>query len=241
MRRIVFALFLTTCLLSAGFSLTGAEASIADVQEALVSLSLANSGEIMEAFTLGMSQGNLEPAEALHLIDRLTVRDADPEDTEGILLSIAQAIQDGLPVTMLIEKAEEGLARNVPLSIILNGANGQPRILGLSQRAYMLGAVRDLLYSKGIFSCPSGAQPVSQSIPVGRFNTLVNETADCLADYVEAGGSPLEGHLMYQQVNGRLADLSNLTAPAILPEDARLAMDRITPADLTTIVLKIFE
>ncbi len=241
MRRPGFMLFLAACLLTAAFNLSGAEPSISDVEQALAALSLAKGTEIMEALTLGFSQGCLQPAEALHLIERLTPNAGEPRDKEGILLTIAHAIQDGLPVTMLVEKAEEGLARNIPLSLILNGSNGQPRILGLNQREYLLGAVRDLLYSKGIFSCPPGTQPVPQSVPVARFDTLVNETADCLADYVEAGGSPLEGHLMYQQVSTRLTDLSKLTTPTILPEDAKLVLDRITPADLTAIVLKIFE
>jgi hypothetical protein len=62
-----------------------------------------------------------------------------------------------------------------------------------------------------------------------------------LADYVESGGSPLEGHLLYQQVSDRLTDLAGLKVPIVQPEDAQLVLERFSPADLTTVVLKIFE
>ena len=180
-------------------------------------------------------------ASTLHLINRLIGYEGEQGDKEEILITVAHTLQDALPVAMLVEKAEEGMARSVPLALILNGAKGQPPILGLIQRQYLLSATRDTLYSKGIFSTPPGTKAVAQSLSLVRFDTLVNEIADSLADYVESGGSPLEGHLLYQQVSDRLTDLAGLKVPIVQPDDARLLLERVTPADLTTVVLKIFE
>jgi len=227
-------LFATSFVLSA-------EPTVSDVQQALIALTPSHAEEIMSAFSLGFAQGRLQVASTLHLINRLIGYEGEQGDKEEILITVAHTLQDALPVAMLVEKAEEGMARSVPLALILNGAKGQPPILGLIQRQYLLSATRDTLYSKGIFSTPPGTKAVAQSLSLVRFDTLVNEIADSLADYVESGGSPLEGHLLYQQVSDRLTDLAGLKVPIVQPDDARLLLERVTPADLTTVVLKIFE
>ena len=228
-------------LLMASSAVLIAEPTVSDVQQALIALTPSHAEEIMSAFSLGFTQGRLQVASTLHLINRLIGYEGEQTDKEGILITVAHTLQDALPVMMLVEKAEEGMARSVPLTVILNGAKGQPPILGLTQREYLLSATRDTLYSKGIFRTPPGAKGVAQSLSLVRFDTLVSETADSLADYVESGGSPLEGHLLYQQVSDRLTDLAGLKVPIVQPEDAQLVLERVTPADLTTVVLKIFE
>ncbi len=240
MRRLLIV-FCFGLLLVTSSILANANPTENDVHQALVALTPAHADKIMKAFSLGISQGRLEVAGALHLINRLINYDGEQGNKEGILLVIAHALQDDLPAEMLVEKAEEGMARSIPLGLILSGEKGQPPILGLSQREYLLSATRDTLYSKGIFSAPAGAKAVSQSLPLPRFDTLVSEIADSLSDYVESGGSPLEGHLLYQQVSNRLTDLASLKVPIIPPEDAQLVLERVSPADLTTVVLKIFQ
>jgi len=240
MRRLSIVLLVLSLLVLSPL-LGSATSTVNDVQQALVSLIPTRASEIMSAFSLGFDQGRLNVPDTLHVIIRLRDYSGEQSDKEGILLTIAHALQDDLPAAMLIEKAEEGMARRIPLNVILNGVKGQPRILGLTEREYLLSATRDTLYSKGIFSAPPGAKAAAQSLPLSRFDTLVSETADALADYVESGGSPLEGHLLYRQVSDRLTDLSNLKAPIVMPSDAQLVLERITPADLTSYVLKLFE
>jgi len=227
-------------LLATSFVLS-AEPTITDVQRVLITLTPAHADEIMNAFSLGFEQGRLQVESTLHLVNRLIGYDGEQGEKEAILITIAHALQDDLPATMLVEKAKEGMARGVPLDLIINGVKGQPRILGLTEREYLLSATRDTLYSKGIFSTTPGTKAVAQSLSLVRFDTLVSEIADSLADYVESGGSPLEGHLLYQQVSGRLTDLASLKAPIVQPDDAQLVLERVTPADLTAVVLKIFE
>ena len=239
MRRLMIGLCIGL-LLATSFILS-AEPTINDVQQALIALTPTHADEIMSAFSLGFAQGRLQVGSTIHLVDRLIGYEGEQGEKEGILITIAHALQDDLPAAILVEKAEEGMARSVPLDLILNGVKGQPRILGLTEREYLLSATRDTLYSKGIFSTPPGMKAVAQSLSLVRFDTLVSEIADSLADYVESGGSPLEGHLLYQQVNDRLTDLASLKVPIVQPDDAQLVLERVTPTDLTSVVLRIFE
>jgi hypothetical protein len=218
-----------------------AATSPAEVNQALSALSLTNAEEIMQAFEIGFSQGSLYPEEALHLVKRLTVAEGSKAEKEEILLTIAHALEDDLPVSLLVGKIEEGLARKVPLTVVLNGSGGQHRILGLVQRAALLGAVRDLLYSKRIFGAPEGAKAVSTCLPNSRFDSLVNEIAAFLADYIEGGGSPLEGYRMFQEMGARLHSLAGLKEPVIPMEDVELVLERVGPGDLTNIVLRVLE
>ncbi len=211
------------------------------VRSALSVLSLKTEDELMSAFQIGFSQGRLAPAEACHLIDRLAAADGEPAEKEGILLTIAHALENDLPVSLLVEKAEEGLARRVSLALILDGSAGQPRILGLKQREFLLGAVRDLLFAKGIFSVPEGGQTAPTSLPVLRFDHLVNAISDFLAEYIEAGKSPLEGSAMMDELSRRLHSLAALEKPLIPQGDVGLVLDRVGPGDLTSIALKLVE
>jgi hypothetical protein len=237
--RRAFALVLILGLFISGVSALTLATSHAEVNQALSTLCPANAPEIMAALEIGFAQGRIEPDEALHLIRRLSTVQGDPAEKEAILLTIAHALQDNLPVKILVDQVEEGLARNIPLTVILNGSGGQPRILGLVQRASLLEAVRDLLYSKRIFSAPEGTKAVSTCLPNARFDCLVSEIAGSLADYLEGGGSPLEGYLMFQQVSRRLQKLAGLREPPLLVEDVDLVLERLTPTDLTNIVLAI--
>ena len=240
MRNLLIVLLAGLLLMTSSVVLS-AEPTASDVQQALIALTPSHADAIMSAFSLGFAQGRLQVVSTLHLLNRLIGYEGEQGDKEGILITVAHTLQDGLPVAMLVEKAEEGMARSVPLTLILNGSKGQPPILGLTQRQYLLSATRDTLYSKGIFSTPPGTKAVAQSLSLARFDTLVSEMADSLADYVESGGSPLEGHLLYKQVSDRLTNLAGLKVPIVQPDDAQLVLERVTPADLTAVVLKIFE
>ncbi|MEA1871688.1 MAG: hypothetical protein U9N00_05805 [Candidatus Bipolaricaulota bacterium] len=237
--RRTFALIITLGIFIGGVSTLTLAASHAEVDQALSVLCPTSAAEIMAAFEVGFTQGRIEPGEALHLIGRLSTAQGEQAEKEAILLTIAHALQDDLPVELLVDNVEEGLTRNIPLTVILNGSGGQPRILGLVQRASLLEAVRDLLYSKRIFSAPEGTKAVSTCLPNARFDCLVSEIAGPLADYLEGGGSPLEGYLMFQQVSLRLQTLAGLREPPLLVEEVDLVLERLTPTDLTNIALPI--
>jgi hypothetical protein len=224
-----------------GFGVFSSQLTHEDVQRALMALTPENYQQLMGFFLLGFERGRMDVAATYRLINRLKAYEGEQDDKEQILMTIGQALQDDLPVRMLMENTEEGMARGAPLSLILRGAAGQPPILGLTQREYLLGATRDTLYIGRIFSAPPGVKAATQSLPAARFDLLVNEIADCLADYVESGRSPLEGHLLYKQVSERLTNLANLKVPIVPSSDVQLVLERITPADLSFIVAKIYE
>jgi hypothetical protein len=122
--------------------------------------------------------------------------------------------------------ALEGVARNVPLQSIEQG---------LSVRLVLLAETRDLLYSKGIFSGPAEApQTVPTAIPMPRFNQLLIDISEAIGEFLESGGSPFEGHVLYQEVHNRLTMLQGVT---LLAEDVELVLDRIEPTDLTQVAL----
>ncbi len=234
---ILIALFLGTVILASAVTLGGATPD--DVYRALSGLELTHHDEIVQAFGIGFSLGRLSPDRMLQLVNRLAVDEGSPADKEGILLVIARALEDDLPVDLLVDKTEEGLARRIPLGVILNGTVGETRILGLVQRKQILEAVRDLLYSKGIFCVSGKGQAVATSLPIERFDRIVTEIADVLCDYTESGGSPFDGHIIYEKVRIRLETLSQLRKPPILAEDAALVLERLEPGDLTSVILKV--
>ncbi len=238
--RIFPVVLLVIVMVATSFTVLSSQPTKEDVQQALMALTPANSQEIMSGFLLGFERGRIGVSSAYRLINRLSVYQGEQSDKEQILMTIKYALQDDLPVGMLLEKTEEGMARGAPLSLILVGSTGQPPILGLIQRVELLGATRDTLYTRRIFSAPPGAKATTQSLPIARFDILVNEIADVLAGYVESGGSPLEGHLLYQQVSYRLTNLANLKVPIVPLGDAQFVLERVTPTDLSSIVEKIY-
>jgi hypothetical protein len=199
------------------------ETSLADVERALAALSLPSEKEIQAAFEVGFSQGRLSPEEALRLLERLAKAQGGAAEEEAILLVIAHALEEDLPVTMLLSKVAEGLARGIPLPVIAQD---------LSQRERLLAGVRDLLYAKRIFRAQEGMPAVSPSIPGPRFDLLVTHIADALGGYLEGGGSPLEGYLLLKDVTNRLTLLAGSVIP---PEDVELVLGRIEAADLTRV------
>ena len=202
---------------------------IPEFERALSSLDLPGEAEIRQAFELGFSQNRLAVEEALLLVEGLAHAPGNGPEKQGILLIVAGALRDGLPSSMLVSKACEGLARGVPLPTIEQG---------LAQRGRLEVEVRDLLYAKRIFSAPTEAAAPSGALPPARFDALVSEIADALADYLEGGGSPLEGYLLLDAVTLRLTKLSGTVLP---PQDVSLVLARIEAGDLTSVVLNALD
>ena len=189
----------------------------------------------------GLATGSSDAEVVQTLQGWLAEKEGDTASKQTILSFVVQALEDDLPVTMLIDKIKEGLGPSgvpqpkVPLPDISQE---------VARRAQLLYEVRSLLWSKGIFSIQEGTRSAVPSLPPERFDPLVTEMADTLGDYLEGGGSPLEGHLLFEEVSHRLLSLSQLTEPVISSEDVSLVLHPergIKPGDLTYVALKVLE
>ena len=216
-------IILPALLLAMGAS---AQVPLMEYEQALYSIPVSNPDFILFAIELGMTQGDFPAEPLLRLIDRLGSHPEASFEKDSILLGLAHALKDGLPIEGLINKALEGLARSVSLQQIEQG---------LSKRLTLLAETRDLLYSRGIFSAPAGSpQTTATAIPTLRFNQLLIHISETIGDFLEGGGSPFEGHVLYQEVRNRLTMLQGVT---LLPEDVELVLGRIGPSDLTDVAV----
>jgi hypothetical protein len=203
-----------------------AQIPLTEYAQALAAIPVSNPDYILSKIELTMSQQDFPAQPLLRLIDRLGSHAAPAAEKEAILIVLAHALEDGLPIEGLISRASEGLARSVPLPQIEQG---------LTMRLTLLAETRDLFYSKGIFSAPAGAYPaISTAIPMVRFNQLVIHVSEPIGEFLEGGGSPFEGAALYEEVHNRLTMLQGVT---LLPEDVALVLDRIEPSDLTQVAL----
>lgn len=203
-----------------------AQVPLADYEHTLYSIPVSNPEFILSTIELAMGQPDFPAEPLLRLMVRLTDHPSPAFEKEAILITLAHAMENGLPIEGLINRAFEGLARGVSLQQIE---------WGLSQRLIVLAETRDLLYSKGIFSAPAGSpQAVTTAIPMARFNQLLIHISETIGEFLESGGSPFDGHVLYQEVHNRLTMLQGVT---LLAEDVELVLDRIEPGDLTQVAL----
>ncbi len=203
-----------------------AQIPLTEYEHALYSIPVSNASFVLSTIELAMSQVDFPGDLLLRLINRLATQPGAAYEKEAIVMILAHAMEDGLPIEGLINRASEGLARGVALQQIE---------VALSQRLILLAETRDLLYSKGIFSAAIGApQSVPTAIPMPRFNQLLIHISGTIGEFLEAGGSPFEGHVIYQEVNNRLTMLQGVSFTA---EDVALVLDRIEPSDLTQVAL----
>jgi hypothetical protein len=205
---------------------TIAQVPVSEFEQALRAIPVSDIARCLASVELGLSQPDFPAFDVLQLIGRLAATPYSAPEKEALLLNIAVAMEEGLPVDGLVTKGLEGLARGVAV----------PQIeLSLHQRLILLEETRDLLYAKGIFSVtPGSPQSVPTALPTPRFNLLVTHISDTLADYLEGGGSPFEGQTLYQEVRFRLTSLEGVILNV---EDVDLVLKRIEPADLTRVAL----
>lgn len=203
-----------------------AQIPLTEFEQALYSIPVSNPSYILSTIDMGMTQADFPAAPLLRLIDRLHALEAPAFEKEAILTVLARAMEDGLPIESLINRTSEGLARSVPLQQIERG---------LDQRLILLRQSRDLLYAKGIFSAPAEApQTMANAVPMTRFNQLLIHISGAIGEFLDSGGSPFDGHVLYQDVRNRLTTLQGVT---LLVEDVELVLDRIEPSDLTQVAL----
>ena len=214
-------------LLTAAVALAvSAQVPLQDYERALYSIPVFNPDFMLSTIELAMTQEDFPAEPLLSFIERLADHPGEPFEKDAILMVLAHAMEVGLPIEGLVSKAFEGLARRIPLHQLESW---------LSQRMVLLAETRDLLYSKGIFSAPSGSpQTVPTAIPMPRFNLLLIHISEAIGDFLEGGGSPFDGHVLYQEVYNRLSMLQGVT---LVPDDVQLVLERIEPSDLTQVAL----
>jgi len=223
-QRLVLAVSLILLWMSA--TQATAQIPLSEYEQALRAIPVANMDFVLSTLEWGMEQPDFPATPMLRLIDRLAEHPAPAFEKEAIILVLARALEEALPIEGLVNMTLEGLARSVPLQSIEQG---------LAVRVTLLAETRDLLYSKGIFSAPADApQSVPTSIPMPRFNQLLIHISESIGEFLESGGSPFDGHVLYQEVHNRLTMLQGVT---LLAEDVDLVLGRLEPTDLTQVAL----
>ena len=213
----------------AALGIAAAAVTLDDFGRVLAAIPIANEARVMAAFELGLKSSccGFPVNETYRLLERLAAVSGSAADKEAIVLAITQAIEQGIPVDSLLNKAFEGLARAVPL-----GPLG--RLLEL--RLQILLESQYLFWGKGILRASPGASvdAAATALPPSRFDALLSNFGDALGDYHESGGSPFEGQQIYGEVHERLTQLSGTVLTA---SDVDLVFSRIEPADLTQVIL----
>jgi hypothetical protein len=199
------------------------------ISEALSEFALSSAARIESAFLRGVQQEKLMADTALRLLDLLAATPGTAQQKESLLSVIATTLESELPAEALADKAIQGMMQGVPLAYITQE---------IETRRLLEGAVRELLFAKGIFSAPGTQRTAPNHLPQSSFDGLVTHVAGALGDRLEAGGSPFESEALYAAVSSRL---NNLPSSVIPRQDVDLALDRIEAVDLTDAVLAALE
>lgn len=175
----------------------GAQPTPEDVYKCFVELGVSDLQTLQAAFAKGFADKRITPEVALRLCQRLKQTAAPISLREGILQIIGRALLEELPVTMLVDKAFEGLTKGVPLDVINDD---------LLERKMTLGEVKTLLASKGItanLTIRFGALTVKLSQEV--VDMVITEAAGALEDYVRGGGKLEDANAIKSAVQLRLS------------------------------------
>jgi hypothetical protein len=226
-RRIFVLVSVFTCIV--GASMAVAAVTLDDFERVLTLIPVASEARVIAALELGLKSSccGFPADETYRLFTRLADGSGSAADKEAVILIVTHAIEEGIPIDGLLNKANEGLARAVSLPSLAQL---------LQQRLRLLEESRDLLYSRGIFRATPGA-PVAAgatALSTSRFDGLLSNFGDALGDYLESGGSPFESQQIYDEMQARLALLAGNVLSA---DDVELLLDRVGPADLTQVVL----
>ncbi len=224
-------LFVPVCVLACiiGASMAVAAVTLDDFERVLASIPIASEARVAAALELGLKSSccGFPVNETYRLFERLAGGSGSAADKEAVILVVTRAIEEGIPIDSLLNKANEGLARGVSLPSLAQL---------LQQRLRLLEESRDLFYSRGIFRASPGASVAAgaTALSTSRFDGLLSNFGDALGDYLESGGSPFESQRIYDEVQARL---TLLTGSVLSGDDVELLLDRVGPADLTQVVL----
>jgi len=151
---------------------------------------------LLKAFHKGFEDGALAPARALQLLQRVNGSGAAIELREQVLLTIAAALLEEVPVEMLVSKVEEGLARGRPMEEIL---------AEIQERKVTLEEVKALLESKGFkVGIELRVGSVTLKLNIGLTGLVITDVAGALEDYVRNGNDPADSFAAQQAVLLRL-------------------------------------
>lgn len=168
-----------------------------DVYKCFAELGVSDLQTLQTAFAKGFADKRITPEVALRLCQRLKQTAAPISLREGVLQIIGRALLEELPVTMLVDKAFEGLTKGVPLDVINDD---------LLERKMTLGEVKTLLASKGItagLTIRFGA--ITLQLSLDAVDTAITEAAGALEDYVRGGGKLDDANAIKSAVQLRLS------------------------------------
>ncbi len=168
-----------------------------DVYKCFAELGVSDLQTLQAGFAKGFSDKRITPDTALKLCQRLKQSTAPISLREGVLQIIARALLEELPVTMLVDKAFEGLTKGVPLDVINDD---------LLKRKTTLSEVKTLLASKGIvIKLTIRFGPVTVQLTLEVVDTTITEAAGALEDYVRGGGKLDDANAIKSAVQLRLS------------------------------------
>lgn len=168
-----------------------------DVYKCFAELGVSDLQTLQTAFAKGFADKRITPEIALRLCQRLKQSAAPISLREGVLQIIGRALLEELPVTMLVDKAFEGLTKGVPLDVINDD---------LLKRKMTLGEVKTLLASKGVttgLTIRFGA--ITLKLSQEAVDTVITEAAWALEDYVRGGGKLDDANAIKSAVQLRLS------------------------------------
>ncbi len=168
-----------------------------DVYKCFAELGVSDLQALQTAFAKGFADKRITPEVALRLCQRLKQTAAPISLREGVLQIIGRALVEELPVTMLVDKAFEGLTKGVPLDVINDD---------LLERKMTLGEVKTLLASKGItIGLTIRFGTITLQLSQDAVDTAITEAAGALEDYVRGGGKLDDANAIKSAVQLRLS------------------------------------
>lgn len=147
---------------------------------------------VKNGFLRGIADGRLTADQALAFLQRIATSGASIDDRQTVLVSIGQTLSEDIPVEMLINKVDEGLARGLPMDVIA---------AEVVERRQTLVEVKALLSQKGIQVQQQANGP---GFPRSAVDAAVTDIATVLENHVRSGKQPNDGTLL----NTALATLS---------------------------------
>jgi len=161
-------------------------ASKADVSNLVGSMPLAPSviNTVNAGFQRGIDDGRLTVDEAFGFLQRIATSGAAIEDRQTILLAIAQSLLEDLPVEMLVNKVDEGLARGLPLDVVAKE---------IVERRQTLIEVRALMAQKGV---TIQQQPNGPGFARTAVDAAITDSATVLESHIRSGKKPNDGTLL---------------------------------------------
>jgi len=213
---------------------------------ALSAIPMGSHGRILGAIGSRLDMPGFPAEDVLQLIYRLAPIPAANEDKEAILLLVTRAIERDLPIEGLVgvsfdlaNALEEGLPISEVINEALKGITQGASIVvieaGIIQRLTLLREVRDLLFERGILRASPGAGFVPETaLSAESFDQIVAEIADTVSDFLAGYGSPFNADGLFDLVSDRLRWLADTVVPA---EDVDRVLENIGPPDLTRVAL----